>query len=178
VLGLCEAGEEVIRRAHAAQPVSALQSEYSLWWREPEDTILPTLEDLGIGFVPFSPLRKGFLTGAISEDSTFEGNDVRNSLSRFQTEARQANLALIELLGEIAEAKDASRAQIALAWLLAQKPWIGPDPRHGQGASSRGKRRSRSSRTDAWRSATDRGRRRESPDPGCAVHGAAVPRCC
>jgi aryl-alcohol dehydrogenase-like predicted oxidoreductase len=126
--GLSEAGEEVIRRAHAAQPVSALQSEYSLWWREPEETILPTLEELGIGFVPFSPLGKGFLTGAISEDTTFQGNDVRNSLPRFEAEARQANLALIELLGEIADAKDASRAQIALAWLLAQKPWIAPIP--------------------------------------------------
>jgi aryl-alcohol dehydrogenase-like predicted oxidoreductase len=126
--GLCEAGEEIIRRAHAVQPVSALQSEYSLWWREPEHSVLPTLEELGIGFVPFSPLGKGFLTGAINEDTTFEGNDIRNTLPRFAAKARQANLALIEPLGEIADAKHATRAQIALAWLLAQKPWIAPIP--------------------------------------------------
>lgn len=126
--GLSEAGEDVIRRSHAVQPVSALQSEYSLWWREPEDVILPTLEELGIGFVPFSPLGKGFLTGAISQDTNFEGNDIRNNLPRFEAEARQANLALIELLGDIADAKHATRAQIALAWLLAQKPWIAPIP--------------------------------------------------
>jgi aryl-alcohol dehydrogenase-like predicted oxidoreductase len=123
--GLSEAGEDVIRRSHAVQPVSALQSEYSLWWREPEDVILPAL---GIGFVPFSPLGKGFLTGAISQDTNFEGNDIRNNLPRFEAEARQANLALIELLGDIADAKHATRAQIALAWLLAQKPWIAPIP--------------------------------------------------
>jgi aryl-alcohol dehydrogenase-like predicted oxidoreductase len=126
--GLCEAGEEIIRRAHTVQPVSALQSEYSLWWREPEQTVLPTLEELGIGFVPFSPLGKGFLTGAINEDTTFEGNDWRNTLPRFAAEARKTNLALIEPLGEIADAKHATRAQIALAWLLAQKPWIAPIP--------------------------------------------------
>jgi aryl-alcohol dehydrogenase-like predicted oxidoreductase len=126
--GLCEAGEEIIRRAHAVQPVSALQSEYSLWWREPEQSVLPTLEELGIGFVPFGPLGKGFLTGAINEDTTFEANDIRNTLPRFAAEARQANLALIEPLGEIADAKHATRAQIALAWLLAQKPWIAPIP--------------------------------------------------
>jgi aryl-alcohol dehydrogenase-like predicted oxidoreductase len=126
--GLSEAGEDVIRRSHAVQPVSALQSEYSLWWREPEDVILPALEELGIGFVPFSPLGKGFLTGAISQDTNFEGNDIRNNLPRFEAEARQANLALIELLGDIADAKHATRAQIALAWLLAQKPWIAPIP--------------------------------------------------
>jgi aryl-alcohol dehydrogenase-like predicted oxidoreductase len=126
--GLCEAGEEIIRRAHAVQPVSALQSEYSLWWREPEQSVLPTLEDLGIGFVPFGPLGKGFLTGTINADTTFEGNDSRNSLPRFAAEARKANLALLRPLGEIAEAKHASRAQIALAWLLAQKAWIAPIP--------------------------------------------------
>jgi aryl-alcohol dehydrogenase-like predicted oxidoreductase len=126
--GLCEAGEEIIRRAHAVQPVSALQSEYSLWWREPEHTVLPTLEELGIGFVPFGPLGKGFLTGAITADTTFEGNDIRNTLPRFAAEARTANLALIERLGEIADAKHATRAQIALAWLLAQKAWIAPIP--------------------------------------------------
>ena len=126
--GLSEAGEETIRRAHAVQPVSALQSEYSLWWREPEQSVLPTLEELGIGFVTFSPLGKGFLTGAISEDTKFEGNDIRNALPRFQAEARQANQALVRLLGDIADSKHATRAQIALAWLLAQKPWIVPIP--------------------------------------------------
>jgi aryl-alcohol dehydrogenase-like predicted oxidoreductase len=126
--GLSEAGEDVIRRAHAVQPVTALQSEYSLWWREPEEIILPTLEELGIGFVPFSPLGKGFLTGAISQDTKFEANDIRNVLPRFEEEAREANLALIALLGEIADAKQATRAQTAIAWLLAQKPWIAPIP--------------------------------------------------
>jgi len=126
--GLSEAGTDVIRKAHAVQPVTALQSEYSLWWREPEEIILPTLEELGIGFVPFSPLGKGFLTGAINEDTKFEANDIRNVLPRFEDEARQANLALIALLGDIADAKQATRAQIAIAWLLAQKPWIAPIP--------------------------------------------------
>ncbi|MFG2799895.1 aldo/keto reductase [Streptomyces pseudovenezuelae] len=126
--GLSEAGADVIRRAHAVQPVTALQSEYSLWWREPEEIILPTLEELGIGFVPFSPLGKGFLTGAISQDTKFEANDIRNVLPRFEEEAREANLALIALLGEIADAKQATRAQTAIAWLLAQKPWIAPIP--------------------------------------------------
>ncbi|WP_329296585.1 aldo/keto reductase [Streptomyces pseudovenezuelae] len=126
--GLSEAGADVIRRAHAVQPVTALQSEYSLWWREPEEIILPTLEELGIGFVPFSPLGKGFLTGAISQDTKFEVNDIRNVLPRFEEEAREANLALIALLGEIADAKQATRAQTAIAWLLAQKPWIAPIP--------------------------------------------------
>jgi aryl-alcohol dehydrogenase-like predicted oxidoreductase len=126
--GLSEAGEDVIRRAHAVQPVAALQSEYSLWWREPEQTVLPTLEELGIGFVTFSPLGKGFLTGTINENSTFASGDIRNNLPRFEAEARQANLALVALLGEIADRKKATRAQIALAWLLAQKPWIVPIP--------------------------------------------------
>jgi len=126
--GMCEAGVEIIRRAHVVQPVSAVQSEYSLWWREPERSVMPALEELGIGFVPFSPLGKGFLTGAINEDTKFEGNDIRNVLPRFQAVARQANLALIALLGEIADAKPATRAQIAIAWLLAQKPWIAPIP--------------------------------------------------
>lgn len=126
--GLSEAGVEIIRRAHAVQPVTALQSEYSLWWREPEQVILPTLEELGIGFVPFSPLGKGFLTGAIKEDTKFEGNDIRNILPRFEADARQANLALVALLGEIADRKKATRAQVAIAWLLAQKPWIAPIP--------------------------------------------------
>lgn len=126
--GLSEAGEEMIRRAHAVQPVTALQSEYSLWWREPEESVMATLTELGIGFVPFSPLGRGFLTGAIKEDTKFEGNDIRNKLPRFEAEARQSNLALVELLGDIADNKQATRAQIALAWLLAQKPWIVPIP--------------------------------------------------
>src|SRR6187401_648030 len=118
--GLSEAGVEVIRRAHAVQPVAALQSEYSLWWREPEEQIIPTLEELGIGFVPFSPLGKGYLTGKIDETTTFDASDFRNSVPRFAPEARKANQALVELLGRIAERKNATPAQIALAWLLAQ----------------------------------------------------------
>ncbi|UDL91021.1 aldo/keto reductase [Mesorhizobium sp. PAMC28654] len=126
--GLSEAGAPTIRRAHAVQPVAALQSEYSLWWREPEREILPTLEELGIGFVPFSPLGKGFLTGAISETTTFASNDFRNIVPRFSPEARKANQTLVDVLGTIATAKQATSAQIALAWLLAQKPWIVPIP--------------------------------------------------
>ncbi len=126
--GLSEAGAKTIRRAHAVQPVAALQSEYSLWWREPEDEILPTLEELGIGFVPFSPLGKGFLTGAIDDKTTFAKDDFRNIVPRFSEAARKANLAFVELLGTIAERKRATRAQIALAWILAQKPWIVPIP--------------------------------------------------
>ncbi|MFL6448034.1 MAG: aldo/keto reductase [Bryobacteraceae bacterium] len=126
--GLSEAGPESIRRAHAIQPVAALQSEYSLWWREPEQEILPTLEELGIGFVPFSPLGKGFLTGAINENTTFDATDFRNIVPRFDPEARKANQALVDLLGRIASRKRATPAQIALAWLLAQKPWIVPIP--------------------------------------------------
>lgn len=126
--GLSEAGAQTIRRAHAVQEVAALQSEYSLWWREPETEIIPTLEQLGIGFVPFSPLGKGFLTGAINETTTFADNDFRNVVPRFSTEARKANQALVEVLGDIAAAKQATSAQIALAWLLARKPWIVPIP--------------------------------------------------
>lgn len=126
--GLSEAGVQTIRRAHAIQPVAALQSEYSLWWREPENEILPALEELGIGFVPFSPLGKGFLTGAISENTTFEKTDFRNVVPRFTAENRKANQSLIEVLGRIAAKKNATNAQIALAWLLAQKPWIVPIP--------------------------------------------------
>jgi aryl-alcohol dehydrogenase-like predicted oxidoreductase len=127
--GLSEAGVQTIRRAHAVQPVSALQSEYSLWWREPEDEILPTLEELGIGFVPFSPLGKGFLTGAISSDTQFESGDFRNTIPRFtDPEARTANLAFVALIDRIAERKGATSAQVALAWALAQKPWIVPIP--------------------------------------------------
>lgn len=126
--GLCETGEEVIRRAQAVQPVSALQSEYSLWWRQPEQSVLSALEELGIGFVPYAPLGKGFLTGAITEDTRFESDDWRNTLPRFAPGARKANLALLEPLGEIADEKHATCAQIALAWLLAQRPWIVPIP--------------------------------------------------
>jgi aryl-alcohol dehydrogenase-like predicted oxidoreductase len=122
--GLSEAGEKSIRRAHAVQPVAALQSEYSMWWREPEDTVLPTLEELGIGFVPFSPLGKGFLTGAIDANTAFDKTDFRN----ISEENRKANASLIEVLGRIADGKGVTRAQIALAWLLAQKPWIVPIP--------------------------------------------------
>ncbi|WP_225408873.1 aldo/keto reductase [Stigmatella hybrida] len=126
--GLSEAGVQTIRRAHAVQPVAALQSEYSLWWREPEKEILPALEELGIGFVPFSPLGKGFLTGAISESTAFDSKDFRNIVPRFTPEARAANQALVDLLGEIAARKQVTRAQLALAWLLARKPWIVPIP--------------------------------------------------
>jgi aryl-alcohol dehydrogenase-like predicted oxidoreductase len=126
--GLSEPGAQTIRRAHAVQPVAAVQSEYSLWWREPETEILPTLEELGIGFVPFSPLGKGFLTGKIDENTTFEGSDFRNIVPRFSPEARKSNLAMVDLLREIARRKSATPAQIALAWLLAQKPWIVPIP--------------------------------------------------
>jgi len=126
--GLSEAGVQTIRRAHAVQPVTAVQSEYSLWWREPEQAILPTLEDLGIGFVPFSPLGKGFLTGTIDESTTFESSDFRNTVPRFDTEARSANRVFVELLDRVAEQKGATPAQIALAWILAQKRWIVPIP--------------------------------------------------
>jgi aryl-alcohol dehydrogenase-like predicted oxidoreductase len=126
--GLSEAGAESIRRAHAVQPVAALQSEYSLWWREPENEILPLCEQLGIGFVPFSPLGKGFLTGAIDEQTKFDSTDFRNIVPRFTPEARKANQSLVTLLGEIAGRKKATPAQIALAWLLSRKPWIVPIP--------------------------------------------------
>ena len=126
--GLSEAGAETIRRAHAVQPVAALQSEYSLWWREPEAEVLPTLEELGIGFVPFSPLGKGFLTGKIDETTQFDRSDFRNIVPRFTPEARRANRALVDLLGALAAGMKATPAQLALAWLLAKKPWIVPIP--------------------------------------------------
>ncbi len=126
--GLSEAGVETIRRAHAIQPVAALQSEYSLWWRKPEEEVIPTLEELGIGLVPYSPLGKGYLTGKIDETTTFDSTDFRSTLPRFTPEALKANHALVELLGRIAERKQATPAQIALSWLLAQKPWIAPIP--------------------------------------------------
>ena len=126
--GLSEPGVHTIRRAHTVQPVTALQNEYSLWWRKPEEEVLPTLEELGIGFVPFSPLGRGFLTGKMSENTAFDSTDLRSTLPRFTPEARKANQTLVDLLGEIAERKKATPAQIALAWLLAQKPWIVPIP--------------------------------------------------
>jgi aryl-alcohol dehydrogenase-like predicted oxidoreductase len=126
--GLSEAGAETIRHAHSVQPVTAVQSEYSLWWRRPEEAVFPTLEELGIGFVPYSPLGRGFLTGKINENTTFDKSDFRSTLPRFTPEARKANLALVDMLGKIAERKKATPAQIALAWLLAQKPWIVPIP--------------------------------------------------
>ncbi|RWO69936.1 MAG: aldo/keto reductase [Mesorhizobium sp.] len=126
--GLSEAGVRTIRRAHAVQPVAAVQSEYSLWWREPEEAILPVLEELGIGFVPFSPLGKGFLTGAIDASTTFDSSDFRNTVPRFAEDARKANQALVDAIGVIAAEKKATSAQVALAWLLAQKPWIVPIP--------------------------------------------------
>ena len=126
--GLSEAGVQTVRRAHAVQPVTALQSEYSLWYRRPEEEILPALEELGIGFVPFSPLGRGFLTGKIDENTTFASNDFRNAVPRFTPEARKANQALVDLLARVAKQKNATPAQIALAWLLAQKPWIVPIP--------------------------------------------------
>src|SRR6266566_3525389 len=126
--GLSEAGVQTIRRAHAVQPVTAVQSEYSLWWREPDAEVLPTLEELGIGFVPFSPLGRGFLTGKMNENAVFDSTDLRNTLPRFTPEARKTNQALVDLLGQIANRKKATPAQIALAWLLAQKPWIVPIP--------------------------------------------------
>ena len=126
--GLSETGVQTIRRAHAVQPVTAVQSEYSLWWRQPEAEVLPTLEELGIGFVPYSPLGRGFLTGKMNENTTFDSSDFRNTLPRFTPEARKANQVLVDLLGEIAKRKKATPAQIALAWLLVQKPWIIPIP--------------------------------------------------
>jgi len=126
--GLSQAGAETIRRAHAVQPVTAVQSEYSLWWRTPEEEVLPTCEELGIGFVPYSPLGKGFLTGKIDENTTFDSSDIRNRIPRFTPEARKANQVLVDLLAKFAESKKATPAQIALAWLLAQKPWIVPIP--------------------------------------------------
>jgi aryl-alcohol dehydrogenase-like predicted oxidoreductase len=126
--GMSEAAAQTVCRAHAVQPVTAVQSEYSLWWRRPEEEVLPTLEELGIGFVPYSPLGKGFLTGKINENTTFDSSDIRSTIPRFTPEARRANQALVDPLGAIAQRKNAAPAQIALAWLLAQKPWIVPIP--------------------------------------------------
>jgi aryl-alcohol dehydrogenase-like predicted oxidoreductase len=126
--GLSEAGAETIRRAHAVQPVTAVQSEYSLWWRTPEEEVLPTCEELGIGFVPYSPLGKGFLTGKINESTTFDSSDIRSRIPRFTPEARKANQVLLDLIAKFGKQKGATLAQIALAWLLAQKTWIVPIP--------------------------------------------------
>ena len=126
--GMSEAGVQTIRRAHAVQPITAVQSEYSLWWRRPEEELLPALEELGIGLVPFSPLGRGYLTGTIDENTSFEGRDIRNSVPRFTPEAREANQVLVDLLRGMASQKNATPAQVALAWLLAQKPWIIPIP--------------------------------------------------
>jgi aryl-alcohol dehydrogenase-like predicted oxidoreductase len=126
--GLCEAGAQTIRCAHSVQPVTAVQSEYSLWWRQPEEVVLPTLEELGIGFVPFSPLGKGFLTGKINEDTKFDNTDFRNTVPRFNPENRKTNQALVDVLSKFAQQKKATPAQLALAWLLAKKPWIVPIP--------------------------------------------------
>ena len=150
--GMSEAAAQTIRRAHAVQPVTALQSEYSLWWKRPEAEVLPMLEELGIGFVPYSPLGKGFLTGKINEDTTFASTDFRSRIPRFTPEARKANQALVDLLGAIAERKKATPAQIALAWLLAQKPWIVPIPGTTKLARAGGEHRSGRGRTEPGRS--------------------------
>ena len=159
--GLSEAGAATIRRAHAIQPVAAIQSEYSLWWRQPEAEVLPVCEELGIGFVPFSPLGRGFLTGKIDETTTFGGNDNRTSLPRFTPEARKANRPVVDLLEKIGAQKRATPAQIALAWLLAQKPWIVPIPGTTKLAPARREHRCGRDRAYARRSSAHRGRRRE-----------------
>src|SRR5882724_10273433 len=168
--GLSEAGVQTIRRAHAVQPVTALQSEYSLWWREPEAEVLPTLEELGIGFVPFSPLGKGFLTGKINENTKFDSTDFRNIVPRFTPEARKANQALVDLLGKLAEQKKATPAQIALAWLLAQKPWIVPIP----GTTKLARLEENIGATNVQLSPDDL-RQIESAVSKIAVHGARYP---
>jgi len=168
--GLSEAGVQTIRRAHAVQPVTALQSEYSLWFREPEAEVIPTLEELGIGFVPFSPLGKGFLTGKINEDTKFDSNDFRNIVPRFTPEARKANQAVVDLLGKLAEQKKATPAQIALAWLLAQKSWIVPIP----GTTKLHRLEENIAATNVQLSPDDL-RQIESAVSKIAVHGARYP---
>src|SRR3989449_2530150 len=168
--GLSEAGAQTIRRAHAVQPVTALQSEYSLWWRSPEAEVLPTLEELGIGLVPFSPLGKGFLTGKIDENTTFDSSDFRNVVPRFTPEARKANLALVDLLAGIAERKKATPAQIALAWLLARKPWIVPIP-----GTRKVERLEENIGAAAVHLTADDLREIESATPKITVHGARYP---
>jgi aryl-alcohol dehydrogenase-like predicted oxidoreductase len=168
--GLSEAGAQTIRRAHAVQPVTALQSEYSLWWRRPEVDVLPTLEELGIGFVPFSPLGRGFLTGAIDEKTTFDSSDFRNIVPRFTPEARKANQVLVERLRAMAEVRKATPAQIALAWLLAQKPWIVPIP----GTTKLARLDENIGAVDLDLAADDL-REIESAAAGIAVHGDRYP---
>jgi aryl-alcohol dehydrogenase-like predicted oxidoreductase len=168
--GLSEAGVQTIRRAHAVQPVTALQSEYSLWWREPEAEVLPALEKLGIGFVPFSPLGKGFLTGKIDENTTFDSSDFRNVVPRFTPENRKANLAFVEWLAKFAERKKATPAQIALAWLLAQKPWIVPIP----GTTKRHRLEENLAATEIGLTADDL-REIDRAAAQIAVHGARYP---
>ena len=161
---------QTIRRAHAVQPVAALQSEYSLWWREPEQEVLPTLEELGIGFVPFSPLGKGFLTGRIDDTTTFDSTDFRNVVPRFTTENRKANLAFVDWLKNFAERKQATPAQIALAWLLAQRPWIVPIP----GTTKRHRLEENLGATSIDLTPEDL-REIDSAAAGIAVHGARYP---
>lgn len=169
--GMSEAGVQSIRRAHAVQPVAALQSEYSLWWREPEQEILPTLEELGIGFVPFSPLGKGFLTGKINDKTQFAGNDFRNIVPRFSEENRKANQALVDVLSKLAAGKNATPAQLALAWLLAQKPWIVPIP----GTTKLTRLEENLGAVNIELSAEDLREIREAAD-GIAVQGARYPQ--
>jgi aryl-alcohol dehydrogenase-like predicted oxidoreductase len=168
--GLSEAGVPTIRRAHAVQPVTALQSEYSLWWRKPEEEVLPALEELGIGFVPFSPLGRGFLTGKMNENTTFDSSDLRGTLPRFTPEARKANQRLVDLLGQIAERKKATPAQIALAWLLAQKPWIVPIP-----GTTKLKRLDENIRAASIKLTSDDRREIESAASKIKVQGARYP---
>ena len=169
--GLSEAGAKTIRRAHAVQPVTAVQSEYSLWWRRPEEEVLPTLEELGIGFVPYSPLGKGFLTGKIDETTKLDSTDFRNTLPRFSAENRKANQALVDLLAQIAARKKATPAQLALAWLLAQKPWIVPIPGTTKFERAGGEHRSGRRRADARRPQRDRRGRLEGRSAGGPVSG-------
>jgi pyridoxine 4-dehydrogenase len=168
--GLSEAGVNTIRRAHAVQPVTALQSEYSLWWREPEEQILPVLQELGTGFVPFSPLGKGFLTGKIDETTTFASGDFRNTVPRFSAENRKANQALVDLVGAVAKRKGATPAQIALAWVLAQKPWIVPIP----GTTKLARLEENLHAADVTLTADDL-RQIDAATAGIEVHGARYP---
>jgi aryl-alcohol dehydrogenase-like predicted oxidoreductase len=169
--GLSEAGAKTIRRAHAVQPVTAVQSEYSLWWRDPEAEVLPALEELGIGFVPYSPLGRGFLTGKMNENTTFDSSDFRNRLPRFTPEARKANQALVDLLGEIAKRKNTTTAQIALAWLLAQKPWIVPIP-----GTTKLKRLEENTGAVAIKLTSDDLRQIKAAESKIKVHGARYPK--
>ena len=168
--GLSEAGADTIRRAHAVQPVTALQSEYSLWTRQHEREILPTIEELGIGFVPFSPLGRGFLTGKLDKDMTFGKGDIRQNLPRFRQDAMEANQALVDLLDRFAQDRDATPAQIALAWVLARKPWIVPYPRHYEAGPGKGKYRRRGHRTDRRGTSGNRRRLGAHRGEGRALH--------